>query len=163
MKGRASGLDRLSEGLQARKILLSLFEEVGRSLLSFEYRQNLILLQMNDPHLLPPTLPDVFRLPSRTFTHTWTFTDPTAYVFGVTPTPQPQPMSTGAAPLTLNLPLSISRPNYNAAIASSSVFMTPSIPSTSFCPTLWTTSLAFHPTPLAPKQVTRRIGEIWNL
>ena len=31
MKGRASGLDRLSEGLQAWKILPSLLEEVGRS------------------------------------------------------------------------------------------------------------------------------------
>ena len=37
------------------------------------------------------------RLRSRTITHTWTFPDPTAYAFGVTPTPQLQPMSTGAA------------------------------------------------------------------
>ena len=58
-------------------------------------------------------------------------------------------------PLTLNLPLSISKPNYYVVIASSSVSMTPYIPSTSFCPTLWTTSLTFHPTPLAPKQVTK--------
>ena len=100
---------------------------------------------------------------SRIITHTQTVSGPTAYAFGVTLTPQPQPMSTGAAPLTLNLPLSISKPDYNVVIAPSSVSMTPPIPSTSFCPTVWTTSLTFHPTPLAPKQVTKTIGEIWIL
>ena len=48
--------------------------------------------------------------------------------FGVTPTPRPQSMSTGAAPLTPNLPLSISKPNSNVVIPSSSVSMSPSIP-----------------------------------
>ena len=72
--------------------------------------------------------------------------------FGVTPTPQAQPMSTSAAPLTLNLPLSISKPNYNVVIASLSVSMSlqPLL-----SPTLWTTFLTFHPTPLAPEQVTK--------
>ena len=33
--------------------------------------------------------------------------------------------------------------------------MAPSIPSTSFYPTVWTAPLTFHPTPLALKQVTK--------
>ena len=105
--------------------------------------------------ILPRKKSDVAPDDSRTITHTQTVSEPTAYAFGVTPTPQPQPKSTGTAPHTLNLPRSISKPHYNVVIASSSVSMTPSIPSTSFCPTLWTTSLTFHPTQLTPKQVTK--------
>ena len=69
-----------------------------------------------------------------------------------TPTPQPQPMSTVAVPLTLNLPLPISKPNYNVVIAWSSVSMSLQPP---MSPTLWTTSLTFHSTPLAPEQDTK--------
>ena len=50
------------------------------------------------------------------------------------------------------LPLSISKPNYNVIIASSSVSVSLQPLSVS---NLWTTSLTFHPTPLAPEQVTK--------
>ena len=109
--------------------------------------------------------------------------------FGVTPTPQPQPMSPGAAPLTPNLPFSISKPNYNVVIPSSSISMTPSIPTIPVQPPVQPFGqplpppiprpasqpmqplvarmngnimapstpppLAWSPTPLAPRQVTK--------
>ena len=77
---------------------------------------------------------------SGTVTHTRTFSNPIVYAFwSHTNTSTPTDVDRSCLP-TLNPPLSISKPNYNIVIASSSVSIVYPV-----CPTLRITSLTFHP------------------
>ena len=93
-----------------------------------------------------------------TITHTLTFSDPVAYAFWSQTNTSTSADVDRCRPLPLNLPPSISKPNYNVVIASSSISMAVQPP---LSPTYWTTSLPPSTRLRLPPSRSRKItGEL---